>query len=205
MFRLGPDGHRHQGSSQRRHLRLDRSVDEVLREGGVNDQPAKAVPDRDQPGIAVVLMAGPGCRIDSIARCLGPREDLADGPLSNAVCGGHSRPKGQILPDLPGIEGKPAPSNINPNHLARGPVSRRPLQFHFGHLPQKTAEREDVGIGRRIVVLPAMDEDDDRQILVPGLLLDSAEERRNLIADVRPPLIIDFDKAEQERSAGIIL
>jgi hypothetical protein len=50
-----------------------------------------------------------------------------------------------------------------------------------------------------------MDEDDDRQILVPDLLLDSAEERRDLIADVRSTLIIHFDKAEQERSAGIIL
>jgi hypothetical protein len=198
-------GQRHQGSSQRRHLRLDRSIDEILREGGVDDQPAKAVPDRDQPGIAVILMAGPGCRIDSIAQCLGPRQDLADGALSNAMCGGHACPKRQILPDLPGIEGKPAPSNIDPNHLARGPVGRRPLQFHFGRLLQKTTKREDIGIGRRIVMLPAMDEDDDRQILVPNLLLDSAEERRDLIADVRSTLIIHFDKAEQERSAGIIL
>ena len=185
------------------HAGLHRPVEEVLRERGVDDQTAETMADDHQPGVARILVAGPRGVVDGVAQRLGARQHLAHRPLGHAVRGRHPGPEGQILGELAGVDRQPAPADIDPDHFARRPAGGT-LQFHLRHPLQQKAKRRDIGVAGRVVVLPAMDEDDDREILVARLLFEPVEQRIDLPADIGSALIVDFDKAEQEGTPGII-
>jgi hypothetical protein len=120
--------------------------------------------------------------------------------------GRHTGPEGQVLPDIADAERQPASSDIDPHDLARRPIATgRALQLHLRDLLQQVAKLNDIAVADRIVVLPTMDKHNDAEIAVLRFHLDAVEQCRDLVAVVGLSLVIELDKAQQERLIGMIV